>query len=607
MKGDFTRFSFKPDRHYSSVRMQQGRILLDSDWNEQVDIQRHLHASTRFDAVGLEGAPEGRPGLGITSTDDGLSASPGVYYLDGLLVENPAVMPLHDQWDRGPYPLPTGTSTTTYLAVLEAWERHVDALEEPDIREEALGGTDTCTRTRTAWQVLLVEQNGYYEPREISVARLSATVVPANADAQQPLLPSSGYASLDNRLYRVEVHAPGDVTVPLEGNPPGAPVPTVKWSLDNASTAVRVTGISIPVANDENRCRVVSVSGMTPAQVDRFRAAGFVEITTLRREFNGHHAGPTDLHAIGRLVRIDNVLDDEIKVHWDEGEPGLDGQEFLDELSDTDSGEVVIARAWDGVAPMEVTSGGLHLGFGVTVKFDGGMARHGDYWTIPARSIVSDDASRTGTGKVLWPVEEDGDRDPLLVLPHGVRRHYAALARVQRAADGTWTVLEDLRRFFPALSDMTTLHYVGGDGQMYHTAAPGEDLSTPLMVGVGRGDWRVKDALVMYEVRPAAPASRPTTIGPIDSGFFEGVSDLDAVWANPGGTQVVLRTMTASTPEMDFLNGVAACQVHAGDETEIHVVARLVTHEPPAEPDGDPTFTPRGLPIVFSLRAWPPS
>src|SRR5262249_14181089 len=31
---DISRFIFQPNKHYSSVRMQQGRVILDSDWNE---------------------------------------------------------------------------------------------------------------------------------------------------------------------------------------------------------------------------------------------------------------------------------------------------------------------------------------------------------------------------------------------------------------------------------------------------------------------------------------------------------------------------------------------------------------------------------------------
>jgi len=38
MKGDFSRNTFRPGSHYSGVLMQQGRVLLDSDWNEQVAI-----------------------------------------------------------------------------------------------------------------------------------------------------------------------------------------------------------------------------------------------------------------------------------------------------------------------------------------------------------------------------------------------------------------------------------------------------------------------------------------------------------------------------------------------------------------------------------------
>jgi hypothetical protein len=38
VRGDFSRITFRPDRHYSAVLMQQGRVSLDSDWNEAVDI-----------------------------------------------------------------------------------------------------------------------------------------------------------------------------------------------------------------------------------------------------------------------------------------------------------------------------------------------------------------------------------------------------------------------------------------------------------------------------------------------------------------------------------------------------------------------------------------
>ena len=35
MRGDFTRDTFDPTRHYSGVLLQQGRVQLDADANEQ--------------------------------------------------------------------------------------------------------------------------------------------------------------------------------------------------------------------------------------------------------------------------------------------------------------------------------------------------------------------------------------------------------------------------------------------------------------------------------------------------------------------------------------------------------------------------------------------
>ena len=39
--GDYTRFSYKPAKRYAAVLMQQGRVQLDADWNEQSDIYKH--------------------------------------------------------------------------------------------------------------------------------------------------------------------------------------------------------------------------------------------------------------------------------------------------------------------------------------------------------------------------------------------------------------------------------------------------------------------------------------------------------------------------------------------------------------------------------------
>ncbi|MEW6495534.1 MAG: DUF6519 domain-containing protein, partial [Cyanobacteriota bacterium] len=98
MKGDFTRSTFQPNKHYTSVRMQQGRLQLDSDWNEQVDIEAYLRHAQAVDMIGADsGVPtsEGdseepyRDSFKISVTPDGsdLAITPGRLYVSGTLCE----------------------------------------------------------------------------------------------------------------------------------------------------------------------------------------------------------------------------------------------------------------------------------------------------------------------------------------------------------------------------------------------------------------------------------------------------------------------------------------------------------------------------------------
>src|SRR2546430_2504911 len=90
MKADLTRSTFRQERHYSGVRMQQGRVQLDADWNEQVDIDTHLDETTRIDVIGRCGMPEDDAGFEVTPAADGsdLLLSSGRAYVDGILCEN---------------------------------------------------------------------------------------------------------------------------------------------------------------------------------------------------------------------------------------------------------------------------------------------------------------------------------------------------------------------------------------------------------------------------------------------------------------------------------------------------------------------------------------
>src|SRR4051812_789788 len=93
MKGDFSRDTFHPANHYSSVRAQQGRVQVDADWNEELDILEHRIDTETIDVVGQSGAPTGNAAFQITPNPNLLGdflLSTGRYYVDGILVENDA-------------------------------------------------------------------------------------------------------------------------------------------------------------------------------------------------------------------------------------------------------------------------------------------------------------------------------------------------------------------------------------------------------------------------------------------------------------------------------------------------------------------------------------
>jgi len=91
MKGDFSRKTFREEKHYSSVNMQQGRVQLDADWNEQMDITSHSIRSFIQDFVEKCGAPINNAGFEILhSSGNDYEIKAGHYYVDGILCENEA-------------------------------------------------------------------------------------------------------------------------------------------------------------------------------------------------------------------------------------------------------------------------------------------------------------------------------------------------------------------------------------------------------------------------------------------------------------------------------------------------------------------------------------
>ena len=260
MKGDITRETFRPQRHYWGVLRQQGRVDIDADWNEQVRIGRHHDITRTADLIGPSGGPVSGAGFELSvDTSGAVRISAGRYYVAGILAENEADVPLDAQPDPPGDEVPEGEGF--HLAYLDVWDRHVTALDDPAIREVALGGPDTATRARTIWQVrtMPLTAAGAAASPEFATA-LDALAAATTDEARQaalqelrelalgetclaPLSPvhgslepgtgsmaarstpgddtdelcrfgegGGGYTRLENRLYRVEIHNPGNAS-----------------------------------------------------------------------------------------------------------------------------------------------------------------------------------------------------------------------------------------------------------------------------------------------------------------------------------------------------------------------------------------------------------
>src|SRR5271165_5846410 len=103
MSFDTSRFTFNAWNDYLGVQMQQGRVQLDSDWNEWLaEFARRIQAGT-LDILGLAGVPCTTPyGFKINAYQDSsgnhITIGAGRIYADGLLAENHGPVG-QAQWD----------------------------------------------------------------------------------------------------------------------------------------------------------------------------------------------------------------------------------------------------------------------------------------------------------------------------------------------------------------------------------------------------------------------------------------------------------------------------------------------------------------------------
>jgi hypothetical protein len=473
MKGDFTRDTFDPLKNFSRVLMQQGRVQLDADWNEQNAILLHYLRTLAADLLGPHAGPAVGRGFDLITGetvkrwgDDGLDPAEqwakiepdearqkvlseavekhnnavigvGRYYVHGVLVENHRPILYTEQlgYPFSPEMQLENLQNKELIVYLDVWERHITWVQDDHIREVALGGADTCTRAQVVWQVkalLRGDQNTFdCGSVETLLARLNPPTLRARARRETPspelcsVSPESKYRGLENHLYRVEVH---ELDVGVKGGGKGkkaGTTATFKWSRDNGSRVYPLVSLS------ETRA-VVATLGRD--QCTQLKPGDWVEVCDDLLALRGQ-SGP--------LARVERVDRDELTVtlKWPDGVTELPGYA----QGDATDLHPLLRRwdhagdpaAWHGALPVsesaDRTEGWIALEDGVEVWFaEGGEYRVGDYWLIPAR---------VATGDVEWPRTRDSAgaeiaNDPALLPPHGPQHYYAPLLAVTSDAGG---------------------------------------------------------------------------------------------------------------------------------------------------------------------------
>jgi uncharacterized protein DUF6519 len=486
-RGDFTRDSFDRYNGFSRVLMQQGRVLLDADWNEQTSILLDYLRTLASDLIGpwagfgdgfkIQDLPPGPPGAKNANLD--FWVWPGTYYIAGLPCDNDPAR-LYSTLPGFPSSSPAGADDvpvlsreTGYLVYLDAWERHVTWFTDGRIREVALGGPDTATRAQVVWQVRVREWTPTATTTNANSKALRDEAESLVKDSLKPLSgvqmrcraghskasttpcvisPEARYRRGENQLYRVEIHRGGPRwDGSLDGGLPSGNAnvaATLKWSRDNGSVLLPVMSLAGGRAH---------VGDLGPDERHTVHEGEWVELAD-----DSLRGRPGALLQVSSINRDDSVVTLRTP----------DGKNPLADYKERDPRHPLLRRWNHGGGGTALSEGAIlltesdgedetswiPLEDGIEIQFPPGPSpetyRAGDYWLIPAR---------TALGDVLWPAKVDADgneiRDPdtgrpvsAAQPPHGVDHFYAPLAFIQFKKDGTVGPLIDLRRLVPPLA-----------------------------------------------------------------------------------------------------------------------------------------------------------
>jgi hypothetical protein len=509
MKGDFSRLRFSPNKNYTSVLQQQGRVALDADANEQCAINEYLRTTETVDVVGRVGGPLGDDGFHISVQNGAIEIGKGRYYVDGLLCENEQAGLLYSSQPFLINPGSAHTDTTlisnltlgsVIQVYLQVWQRLVTALDDPCLREPALGQADTTARLQTVWRVIAKAVPGP-QPRQlagsVTLATGSQTVTGTGTtftsalEVGQQLVFASDKTQTMYKIGAIASNTSLTLASPYAGPQASTTVSVVVpedccTAMDRVDVVKTRGKLSVPPidVSEDCSCQPTPSAGYRGLENQLYRVEIHQHGDETKATFKWSRDNGSVVAAItnvsGNQVYVDSLGPDanlgfspgqwvEITDDRNEfGEFGADPNQPGDlyqiysitpeTLCVTMVPQPVVAsvnltmnprmRRWDqfgssaGSSGVSLSESPLDLENGIQVQFKPGQYVSGDHWLIPAR---------TSTGQVEWP---PCDSDQCAFQPPYFAQIYQApLACITLRDNKPWA--RDCRTKFPPLTDIT--------------------------------------------------------------------------------------------------------------------------------------------------------
>lgn len=488
MRGDFSRDSYNTTRSFTRVLSQQGRLIVDADWNEQAAIIQRQFRALVSDLIDWHGGANVTPGasnpyptggaaptgafvIAFDESTKEITVRGGRYYVNGRLIELPTTV------DYDAIPLNEVAAPATHrLVFVDVWEHLVTAGTYPDLRDPALGGLDTCARVelRVDFRVLAIDPTAVLTPANVfrqflvkyvpapspidprepgdqsALPQLKASVTPPAADPQECAGEvAAGYTGLENQLYRIEVQRGGKAFWDGGRDANGAPVlaadlpPTFKWSRDNGSVLYAIKTLDVNASGNltlvtkwTDSCRQFKQGNWIELLRDDRESGVLVLVAWVKDDDEVISVGftlPDDLSVAGKQELNDLVSYQGVRLarRWDHRArrdyPLSEGAIIIKQLT--------AVEPWTSIEiPLE---DGLRVQLRVRPDSNAPITelRAGDYWLVPARS---------NTGTILWPPENSSQGfAPARYAEH----HYAPIAVVDPPAPAVpVTPITDKRR-----------------------------------------------------------------------------------------------------------------------------------------------------------------